>query len=118
VNPDKTICVDFDGVIHKYSIRWKDPTIYDLPNEGAKEEMERLVRKGYHIVILTARINEDFHKGKGKEHKKEIEEWLANFGFEIGKHYHLITDKKVPAFAYIDDRAIRFTNWRDVGTYF
>lgn len=28
----------------------------------------------------------------------------------------LVTDRKLPAIAYIDDRAVRFTNWPDALT--
>ena len=36
---DKTIAVDFDGFIHKYSKGWHDGSIYDEPVEGAAEAL-------------------------------------------------------------------------------
>ena len=38
----KSISIDFDRVIHKYSEGWKDGTIYDEPVDGAIEAIKRL----------------------------------------------------------------------------
>jgi len=103
-----TIAVDFDGVIHKYSKGWNDGTIYDEPVEGAFEAMEILTRKGFNVVIFTARPNED-----GKIGQYILEHWKAE-DLDVPE----ITNKKPRAFAYIDDRGIRFTNWRDMLNYF
>lgn len=117
----KTICVDFDGVIHKYSGGWGSGVISDIPMEGAINALALLIRRGYYIAIFTARLHPKFKEEDqrdGIDCMKEIEEWLKEFGFEKDVHYHEITNRKVPAFAYIDDRAIRFTNWKDILNYF
>jgi ribonucleotide monophosphatase NagD (HAD superfamily) len=98
----KRVCVDFDGVIHKYSKGYQDGSIYDEPMEGAKESLERLSKEGYEVVIFTTRT-------RGK-----ISDWLEKH--EIP--YDMVTREKLPAMAYIDDRAIRFTNWKDILNYF
>lgn len=43
----KTICVDFDGVIHKYSKGWQGDVIYDEPVEGAKEYSKYKLKTQY-----------------------------------------------------------------------
>lgn len=100
---DKTIAIDFDGVIHKYSKAYHDGSIYDGPIEGARDALRLLKKKGYKVVIFTARPNAD-----------EIVGWLKTHRIEVDE----ITNKKPKAVAYIDDRAIRFTNWRDILNYF
>jgi len=104
-----TICVDFDGVIHKFSKGWNDGTIYDEPIEGAISSMAKLQRKGFQVVIFTAR----------REYL-EIGLWLKKH--DTGKVLNfdklIITSTKVPAVAYIDDRAIRFVNWTEALNYF
>ena len=97
------ILVDFDGVIHKYSKRYKDGDIYDIPTEGAVQGINNLLEDGYEVVIFTARPN-----------TKDIPKWLKRWGIPQLK----ITDRKIAALAYIDDRGIRFTNWRDILNYF
>lgn len=104
----RTIAVDFDGVIHAYSKGWHDGTIYDGPVEGARAAIRRLMNKGYRVVIFTARDH-------SKEQHRAMVDWLAHYGFPPGLE---ITAVKPPAIAYIDDRAIRFTNWTDAGNYF
>lgn len=101
-----TIAIDFDGVIHKYSKGWHDKTVYDVPIEGAFDAINRLQIKGYTVYILTAR------------NPTEVEAWMT-------KHYPPeygpipdISNVKRAAVAYIDDRAIRFTNWKDILNYF
>ncbi len=113
----RVICVDFDGVIHRYSKGWQDGAIYDPPMEGAKEELERLVSKDYKVIILTTRLNPEVNDDINLE-KNKISKWLSANGFQRGTHYHDITAVKPIAGIYIDDRALRFTNWKDMSKYF
>jgi phosphoglycolate phosphatase-like HAD superfamily hydrolase len=105
----KTICVDFDGVIHAYTKGWNDGKVYDDPIPGAIEGLAKLQRKNYAVVIFTAR--QDF---------LEIGLWLKKHDTEklIDFNNLIITSVKVPAIAYIDDRAVRFNNWQDTLNYF
>ena len=96
-NYQKTIAIDFDGVIHAYSKGWHDGTCYDEPVEGAKEALERLCKRGYHIVIFTCRAETE----QGTE---DVLAWcLNNFHDLVLKYGIEITDKKPKAIAYIDD---------------
>lgn len=109
----KIVAVDFDGVIHRYSKGWVDGSIYDVPIKGSKEQMRRLVEKGYKIIIFTTRLNPELG-GDLKLERKKIDEWLSSNGFKENVHYHQITALKPKASVYIDDHAIRFTNWEDM----
>ena len=99
----KTIALDFDGVIHKYSKAYHDGTIYDDPIDGARDAIRLIKKKGYKVVIFTARPNID-----------EIHQWLQKHKIVVDD----VTNSKPKAIAYIDDRGIRFTNWRDILNYF
>ena len=102
------IVFDFDGVIHRYKYGYSDGSIYDEPNEGAIEGLVRLQDEGYKVIISTARPN-----------WKEIPEWLKKWGMSKDRIKQIeVTDKKVYGRAYIDDRAIRFTNFEDILNYF
>lgn len=110
----KTIAVDFDGVIHKYSKGWFDGTCYDEPEEGAEDALRRLLKRGYKIAVFTCRAED--HDGVAS-----VYAWFRHFMPELYNEYHEqieVTDIKPKAIAYIDDRAIRFTNWKDVLNYF
>lgn len=96
----KTICVDFDGVVHKYTGDYS-PGVFNEPKNGAMEALVKLNEAGYSVVILTARADLASVKAYIIEH-------LGDKVFPIR-----VTDKKPPAIAYIDDRAIRFTTWAD-----
>lgn len=85
----KTICVDFDGVLNEYNgYEEGDPC---EPLSGSKDFIKEL-RKKYKVVILTSRP------------KEQVSDWLRNNGFPSMK----VTNRKIPAVAYIDDRAIQF----------
>jgi len=102
-----TLCIDFDGTLHKYSKGWKDGSIYDEPIEGSKEFIDS-VKDDFNIVIFTARM---INSNDPNHTKKEIIEWLDKYGI----HYDDITGYKISAVAYIDDRAIEFKgNWDDI----
>ncbi len=116
VNFKKTICVDFDGVIHRYSLGWKGGKVYDPPIEGSRENMKQLVDEGYEVIILTARLQPKYPDIK--EQKAKMVEWLTKNGFILGSHYHGITNNKPSAVAYIDDKSIRFQdNWDKIRKY-
>jgi len=110
------IGIDFDGVIHKYSMGWKDGSIYDDAIDGALETILKLSSK-YEVYIFTTRAREELNQ------IGMIKDWLTNQAGakELDPMFFMnliITDKKLPAIAYIDDRGIRFTNWMDIKKYF
>lgn len=113
----KTIAVDFDGVIHRYSKGWQDGSIYDSPVEGSEKQLKKLVDKGYKVVIFTTRVNPEMGDNVEVEREK-MRKWLSSNGFKENVHYHEITALKPKASFYIDDRAIRFTDWEDISKYF
>lgn len=113
-NHPKTIAVDFDGVIHTYSRGWQDGTIYDPPLPGALEGLRTLMQD-HAVFIHTTRD------------AATVAAWLSEHGFDTvvdvegPKHPRrefwndlgvlLVTDRKLPAVAYLDDRAVLFTDW-------
>lgn len=98
----KTIVLDFDGVIHSYDRGWYDGTIYGHPIPGAKEVLWDLIHEGYDVVIHTSRPNWE-----------EIPKWMEDNGLPLLE----IIPGKPKGILYIDDRAVRFTNWKDVKNY-
>lgn len=118
------VAVDFDGVIHKYSQGWKDGSIYDEPVYGAKESLIQLMDK-YAVFILTTRDTGDVAIWIKEQFdipcvtQNDIAE-RSRLGFtyddlEFWKDQSkiLVTNRKLPALFYIDDRAVRFENWPD-----
>lgn len=104
----KNVLIDFDGVIHKYSKGFHDGTIYDPPNEGAKEAIDKLKNK-YRIVIFSARLSPTTNKDV-EDQKKNMINWLSKYNI----YYDQLSYEKIPAVAYIDDLAIHFTgDWDD-----
>lgn len=98
-----TVAIDFDGVIHKYSKGWQDGSIYDEPVEGVAEALYLLSLR-FNLVIYTAR-----------QDKEAVKQWINERVWNGNKALKPIdieiTNYKPPAIAYIDDRAIRFTDW-------
>lgn len=109
----KTIAIDFDGVIHKYSRGWQDGRIYDPPVDGTKEALERLMGHGFEIVIYSTRcydrtINGNFEKNQ----VIDMEDWLSLH--EIS-YTRIHTEPCKPlCVLFIDDNAYRFEGkWKD-----
>lgn len=110
----KTVSIDFDGVIHSYDQGWKDGSIYGQMIPGAKEAIERMLECGARVFILSSRP------------AVQIASWMiqqmpdTNFYLipptqEFWNTPGLvgITNRKLPAHIYIDDRGFRFVNWSD-----
>lgn len=111
----KNIAVDFDGVLHSYHKGWENGKIYGHLIKDSEFALRTLTNEGFKVYIFTSRI---WNRDDREREKKRIVNWLAENGIYKGEHFHEITDVKIPAVAYIDDRGIRFTNWSDVIKYF
>lgn len=100
----RTICLDFDGVVHSYRSGWCGAEIIpDPPIHTAREAIGRL-RKTFRVVIHSSRC----HTAAGRE---AIAHWLAKHGIEVDE----ICEHKPPAMVYVDDRAVPFRgDWEQV----
>src|SRR6266705_1592938 len=97
-----TICVDFDGVIHRFSKGWHNGTIYDPPVPGAMERLAQIAKRN-DIIIYSSR-----------EQPVGIREWIVRQQGIAGVQFPFIVDAYKPAATlYIDDNGWRFKGWDD-----
>ncbi len=93
----RTICLDFDGVIHSYRSGWCGAEVIpDPPIHGTREAIVRL-RKSFRVVIHSARCCSD-------EGLASIQAWLKKHDIEVDE----VCRFKPPATVYVDDRAVPF----------
>jgi len=114
----KTIAIDFDGVLHKYSKGWQDGSIYDDEMTSLCDLFNLLLEK-YNVFIFSTR--------SPRQIKNWIEDKMLRTAF-LAEHPDLkiipfykkfwksfrtvgITKRKLPAHIYIDDRAYKFEDW-------
>jgi hypothetical protein len=90
---DRVVCVDLDGVLNVFD-QWTDASRLHAMRPGAREFLSQLHSSGYQIVIHTVRW------------APQVWEWLREN--ELAAFVSAVTDKKVPAHVYIDDRAVCF----------
>jgi hypothetical protein len=97
----RTVCLDFDGVLHSYRSGWCGSEIIpDPPIHGTRESVARL-RQQYRVVIHSARC----HTEAGR---RAVQSWLVKHNIEVDE----VCEHKPPAHVYVDDRAVRFRgNW-------
>ncbi len=93
----QTVAIDFDGVIHQYSRGWCGGEIYDLPMPGVEHALSMLFQT-HDLVIYTVR-----------EDLVAVRAWLD--GYDLLEFFKEVTNTKPIATLYIDDRALRFTDW-------
>jgi len=99
------IAIDFDNVICK---RKGIPAIQESwsqkkPVEGAQDAIKLIISQGHDVWVFTSNPDLD-----------DIVKWLKSNEFPKLR----VTNIKEFANVYIDDRALRFTNWNDIRKYF
>ena len=87
---DTTVCIDFDGVLSDSDGPYEWGHFGPANPEGLKL-LKRCQEEGYNVIILTARKETDL-----------VSNWLRDHGFPR----MFVTNTKVPASSYVDDRAI------------
>jgi len=100
-NLDKrqTIALDFDGVIHRYSQGFQGTTnAYDPPKQGTEDAMIEFINQGYQLKVMTSRP------------AWVVRKWLKEYGLD--KYIDEVTNHKIPATVYIDDRGFCFKSWK------
>lgn len=89
----RTVCVDLNGVLDTYR-GWQGYVSWHPPRQGAAEFLQSLDREGFRVVVLTVR------------NTAEAWRWLEEYGLD--RHVAEVTNRKPPAVAYVDDRAVCF----------
>ena len=105
-----SIAIDFDGVIHRNSKGFHDGTIYDDAIEGSYESLEK-ISKTYRIMLFTCKANPNRPQIDGRTGVELVEEWLEKH--DMLKFVDRVVWGKPNAKFYIDDKGIRFINWKD-----
>ncbi len=98
----KTICIDFDGVIHDYSKGWQGEDVFSYMIANADTGTSTLKKNGWTIIIFTTR-----------EKTKKLEKWLHdnNISYDYineNPKQPEHTSGKIIADVYLDDRGICF----------
>jgi hypothetical protein len=114
-----TVAIDFDGVIHTYEKGWHDGTIYGDFLPDAMPAIETLMEHDAVFVHTT-------------RNARQVAAWIQRTsGYNIDcttrlprtwygrrkpfwntRGLLLVTNVKLPAVAYLDDRAVRFHDWK------
>jgi len=107
------LCLDFDGVIHRYSKGWQDGSIYDPPTDGFFEWLIR-AQDHFMVVIYSSRSKDGSELAKMSAWmSKHAMEWRAKHETPLQLNVSF-AHKKPAAFLTIDDRALTFSgDWSD-----
>jgi hypothetical protein len=120
----RTVALDFDGVLHDYLEGWKDGTIYGEIDPEAVEAVRALQWSGVAVYVLTSREPRSvalWLAGKGLAPCLETETYRPEFWDSTD--LILVTNRKLPAEQYVDDRAWPFRQgnpdrWDELLDYF
>jgi hypothetical protein len=114
---DGVVCVDFDGTIAP----WGDLFGFPEPLPGAREFLKDLRVRGFTIVIFTSRLSTVWHNSEGRDPARGIfeqVEYLRAYFTKYGLECDHVTAEKIPAIAYIDDKAIEYNSWETAALRF
>ena len=92
-NFKRKILIDLDGVLNEYGKEKFDENFIPEIKKGAKEFIENL-HKDYDLYLFTSR------------NLLLASKWLVEYGLD--GFFRDVTNSKIPAYLYIDDRALTF----------
>lgn len=100
----KTICLDFDGVIHSYTTPWDHAAVIpDPPVDGAFAFIAQALEQGFAVAVFSTRSHH--REGIGA-----MMDWMHDHGMPEDVLEQLnFPQAKPPAVIYIDDRGLCFT---------
>ena len=111
----KNIAIDFDGVIHDFSLGWHDGTCYGDPLPGSIAAVKKIA-KTHNVIIFTAKVKPSRPLVNGKTGLELVTDWLEKY--EILDCVDEITCEKPRAQLYIDDKGYHFQSWESTLAYF
>ena len=105
---EKTICIDFDGVIHDYSKGWQGIDVFDRVLPGASEGTHELHDAGWTVIIFTTRNDTPALRAFLQENDIYFDYINYNPRQPKGSDHG-----KVIANVYLDDRGVCFMgDWK------
>lgn len=106
----RTLCIDFDGVLHFYGDGWKGPCeIYDIPVPGAIDWLRQLLAATNEDGNLLFEVA--IYSGRSKDEGGIVamRSWLARFGITDEELEQIIFPTEKPAaWITVDDRCFQF----------
>ena len=103
------LALDFDGVLHDMDKGFHDGTIYGNPLIDCKKTLDILSKK-YDIILYSCKFNPKRPLINGKTGKELVTDWLTKN--DLMQFIHSMRFGKPNAVAYIDDKALRFSTWK------
>lgn len=105
----RTIALDFDGVIHRYSLGWHDGTCYDIPVDGCAEAIQAFQALGFAVCVFSTRDPRHIVQW----FKRNLPGTLVAAAAGTAEFWESIPivgvfSRKPVAEIYVDDRAVRF----------
>lgn len=103
----RTVSLDFDGVLHSYHRGYDDGTVYGTPLPGSREAVAWLLG-GFAVVVTTSRsdLGAVAQAIRRWYDVATIVDEAGRFEFWSVRGVVLVTRTKMPAVAYVDDRAV------------
>ena len=99
----RTICVDFDGVVHWYRQGWSEGAIYDEPVPGAFAWLTSMVEdEGFEVAIYSSR-------SKHPNGVEDMKRWFRHHALDEDVLFSFeFPTQKPAAWLTIDDRCFQF----------
>jgi hypothetical protein len=102
------VAVDFDATL----VRWDALNVYhESALQGAREALQEIKADGRQVAIFTSRLDPTWLLESGNDYETQYN-YIKDTLERLDIPFDFITGSKIPAYGYIDDKAITFVgNW-------